>query len=611
VTETADTPAGKPAAVVGVDPSDVPLSERRPKLKPSEIWLRQGFEQAAVGFGMLDRAGHHVMVNAAYIELAGRPKSRVVGSTLAELLDNAATQEVRDWAQSPVQPLTVEATIARTDGPSCDVVVLLSPLTGNGSDGHVLVQLVAGDSWPSRRHSAARMTALADNIDELLVTTQANGAVTFVSTSVAEAIGRPAEQVVGLQFAELVHPDDFSRLDEALRTSRSAVIEIVMRWKVGDAWRPHRVRISEVRDQVGRLLGLAYVATPTSPGASLAPSQAPVVDELWHALPDAIWTFDSNGPTDANPTARALLGIGHSDSLDGVGLLDIFPRWAIERIAKQGVAETRSGHSWVADLALLDQAGNERPMSIALIASPNHDAQPAESASRRGGGEQHQNDHDAQPAESASRRGGGEQTKWTAVARTIAGDRTDAELRWAATHDPLTGLPGRVLVYDRLEVALSRATRTGQRVGLLVLDLDFFDVVNTAVGADIADRLLAGVAERLACSIRPGDTIGRMGDDEFVVLCEHFDQLDDAERFAERLLRSVEEPIELDGADWFMSMSVGISVARPGLTNADSLLRSADTAMYRAKELGRGRHVVFGKGLQTPQLPFAPNRQIG
>ncbi|NOX31923.1 MAG: GGDEF domain-containing protein, partial [Actinobacteria bacterium] len=262
----------------------------------------------------------------------------------------------------------------------------------------------------------------------------------------------------------------------------------------------------------------------------------------------------------------------------------------------------------------------ERPMSIALIASRSgggeptqnsDDAQPDGPASRSGGGEPTQNSDDAQPDGPASRRGGGEPTTWTAVARTIAGDRTDAELRWAATHDPLTGLPGRVLVYDRLEVALSRATRTGQRVGLLVLDLDFFDVVNTAVGADIADRLLAGVAERLARSIRPGDTIGRMGDDEFVVLCEHFDQLDDAERFAERLLRSVEEPIELDGADWFMSMSVGISVARPGVTNADSLLRSADTAMYRAKELGRGRHVVFGKGLQSPQLPFVANRQIG
>jgi diguanylate cyclase (GGDEF)-like protein/PAS domain S-box-containing protein len=563
-----------PGQTLGVqpagDPSDVPLAERRPKPKASEIWLRQGFEQASVGFGLLDRAGHHVMVNSAYTELVGRPKSRVIGATLADLLDDQATSEIREWAQSPLQPLTVEATISRPGGMGAEAVVLLSPLNGNGADGHVLVQLVAGDSWPTRRHGVARMAAIAKHVEEFIVTTRADGAITFASASVANAAGVIVDHLMGRQFDELVHPDDAERLAEAMRTSRSSLVEIVVRWRIGDGWAPHRLRITEVRDQLDRLLGLAYVASPTDTTAvQLLADERTHQDELWGITPDAIWSFDLNGPSAANPAARHILGLNPAESLDGLGLLQIFPRWAIERIAKQGVPETRSGRPWTADLALIDRHGDERPVSLLLIG----------------------HDHN------------GSTEHWTAIARRIVGDPSDAELRWAATHDPLTGLPGRVLVYDRLEVALSRSTRTGQRVGLLVLDLDFFDVVNASVGADIADRLLLAISQRLAGSIRPGDTIGRMGDDEFVVLCEHFDHLDDAERFAERLLRTVEDPIQLEGADWFMSMSVGIAVARPDSTTADGLIRSADAAMYRAKELGRGRYVTYSPDIDMTQLP--------
>lgn len=572
MTDTFDTSPsvpdeGQQRRAASGDPSDTPLAQRRSGTKPSEIWLHQGFEQAAVGMALLDRAGHHVMVNGSYLDLVGRPKSRVIGSSLADLLDDLAGARVREWADSPVQPITVETTIVRGAGSSADAVALLSPLNGNGSSGHVLVQLVSGDAWPTRRDALARLDAIAANVDELAITTRADGQITFATASATTAAGG-GDSLVGRSINELLHPDDTSLLADALRTSRSPVVEVVARLRSGDDWSAHRLRITEVRDQVDRLLGLAYVAR------SADTLELPTGDDrpaLWADTPDAVWEFGLDGPTAANPAARRQLGLDASSTLDGTGLLEIFPRWAIERIAKHGVPETRSGRSWTADLALLDPHGDERPVSLALIG--------------------HRTD--------------GTVDRWTAICRRIAGERSDAELRWAATHDPLTGLPARILLHDRIEVALSRAARTGQRVGLLVLDLDFFDVINTSVGVDIADRLLVALAHRLAESIRPGDTIGRLGDDEFVVLCEHLDHLDDADRFAERLLRTVEEPIALDGADWFMSMSIGVSVARPGVTSADGLLRSADTAMYRAKELGRGRHVVFGRGVDAPKLPLS------
>ena len=586
MSSTSDTPATPPDATAsGATPDatapgvDAPRPGRKGP-KPSEIWLRQGFDQASIGMALLDRAGHHVMVNAAYLDLLGRPKSRVIGSELDDVVDAESAAAVREWTDSPLQPLAMEATVTRSAGDEADAVLLLTPLNGNGAQGHVLVQLVPGDAWPSRREAKARLDALAAHVDEIVITTQADGGITFASASAMSVLG---DELIGRQVGDLLHPDDRELVDEALRTSRTAVVEVVVRLTTTSGPKVHRLRISEVRDQVDRLLGLAYVAS----GSTAEVATGSAERDLWTHSPDPIWEFDLTGPTAANPAARRLLGVGTDDSLDGVGLLEIFPRWAVERIAKHGVPETRAGRSWTNDLALLDARGEERPVSLALV-----------------GHRQTTSGADGAGSDGSSGRAQDEVTSWTAICRRIAGDRTDAELRWAATHDPLTGLPARILLHDRIDVALSRAARTGQRVGLLVLDLDFFDVVNTSVGADIADRLLIALARRLADSIRPGDTIGRLGDDEFVVLCEHFDHLDDADRFAERLLRTVEEPIELDGADWYMSMSVGVSVARPGVTSTDGLLRSADTAMYRAKELGRGRHVIFGRGIDAPQLPL-------
>ena len=173
--------------------------------------------------------------------------------------------------------------------------------------------------------------------------------------------------------------------------------------------------------------------------------------------------------------------------------------------------------------------------------------------------------------------------------------------------DPLTGLPGPALLHDRIEVALARGTRTGQRVGVLMLDLDFFGSLQSSVGSGIASDLLAAMAERLSASVRPGDTVARVGEDEFVVLCEHFERVEDAEGFAQRLLREVEDPVRAAGAEWYLSMSIGVSLARQGAVDPAGLLSNAETAMYRAKELGRGRHVVFdtaevGPGSTPPAI---------
>ncbi len=167
-----------------------------------------------------------------------------------------------------------------------------------------------------------------------------------------------------------------------------------------------------------------------------------------------------------------------------------------------------------------------------------------------------------------------------------------------ALHDPLTGLPNRALLVDRLEQALARLARNPSSVGVLFLDLDKFKLVNDTHGHVAGDVLLTAVARRPRAAIRSGDTIARYDGDEFVVVCEHVDA-DELARLAEQLLTTLTEPIDVEGAAVYATVSIGAALGSRG-TCADSLLRDADAAMYHAKERGGGTVSAFDHSIGAP-----------
>jgi diguanylate cyclase (GGDEF)-like protein/PAS domain S-box-containing protein len=166
-------------------------------------------------------------------------------------------------------------------------------------------------------------------------------------------------------------------------------------------------------------------------------------------------------------------------------------------------------------------------------------------------------------------------------------------LEYQAIHDPLTGLPNRLLFVDRLEVALQRSKRTGLGVTVLFLDLDRFKIVNDSLGHAAGDQLLEAVAERIKASVRPNDTIARFGGDEFVILCEDISDERQTEEIAERLLENIKRPITLPEDEVYVTASIGIARSLAGEETPETILRDADTAMYRAKDAGRNRSEVF------------------
>ena len=193
----------------------------------------------------------------------------------------------------------------------------------------------------------------------------------------------------------------------------------------------------------------------------------------------------------------------------------------------------------------------------------------------------------------------------------MAGSQTD--ITEGKVSDPLTGLPNRLLFLDRLDRLIKRARRhTASSFAVLFLDLDAFKMVNDSMGHLVGDQLLLGVAKRLESSLRATDTIARMdaetftlariGGDEFTVLLDELKDPADAECAAERIMKGLAEPFLLGGKEVFTSASVGIALGNSTYERPEEILRDADTAMYRAKTLGKARFVVFNTDMRASVL---------
>ncbi|MDH3560054.1 MAG: EAL domain-containing protein [Gammaproteobacteria bacterium] len=167
------------------------------------------------------------------------------------------------------------------------------------------------------------------------------------------------------------------------------------------------------------------------------------------------------------------------------------------------------------------------------------------------------------------------------------------KMEYHAHHDHLTGLPNRSLLLDRIGIALSHAHREQALAGLLFLDLDRFKIINDSLGHAIGDQLLRLVAQRLKSCIREDDTVARLGGDEFMVLLPSMEKTSDAGYIGNRIIDALDEPITCEGYELNITTSIGISIYPYDGNDTDTLIKNADTSMYRAKGLGRNRLVYY------------------
>ncbi|MEO7062862.1 MAG: EAL domain-containing protein [Dokdonella sp.] len=178
--------------------------------------------------------------------------------------------------------------------------------------------------------------------------------------------------------------------------------------------------------------------------------------------------------------------------------------------------------------------------------------------------------------------------------------RAEQELRYLANYDALTGLPNRTLLSERIGQAIVRAQRTSRKIAVLFLDLDRFKHVNDSMGHAAGDRMLKAAGSRLRQVVRQGDSVARIGGDEFTIVLEDISASSEAENIAEKVIAAFEEPLELDsGQEVVISPSIGISMYPDHGQSPSDLLKFADTAMYQAKDHGRKTWMVYTEAMDA------------
>lgn len=293
---------------------------------------------------------------------------------------------------------------------------------------------------------------------------------------------------------------------------------------------------------------------------------------------DAVIVFDRVGDLAfANDTARTLIGVTDPGAAHGDVAARAFMqavRDQLPRMLLDAAPPTGSPNRWEGEIGFRSPDGIARILAVVVQVVREPD---------------------------------GSVHHWSTITRDITEDRqTQSELARQATHDALTGLPNRVMFVRKTTEALERSRTTHATVAVLFIDLDKLKHVNDTIGHAVGDQLIVTVAKRLEAATRPSDLVARISGDEFVVLCEGLLDEQVALDVAERIRTSITGPLVLQGVEIEAGASVGVAMSTPELLASESaadaavtLLRSADTAMYKAKQRGRGRSELYSHEMRT------------
>ncbi|HEX8410600.1 MAG TPA: EAL domain-containing protein, partial [Thermoanaerobaculia bacterium] len=392
-----------------------------------------------------------------------------------------------------------------------------------------------------------------------IIATDANGTITVFNAGAERMLGYGAAEMVGRHsLSDMVH----DAIDEAQEAGEH---EWTYVRKNGEPLTV-AVSVTTLRGEDGALTGHVYVGTDISERRK-AEEMLRKQSAAMTASMDGIGIINERLEfTYANDSLAKLFGYPAPQAMIGRSLCDLYEPHEQIRIITSIVPLVHQRGRWRGEATGLRTDGVNFPQEISLTSL-------------------------------------GIDGSTVCVVRDIT-ERTYAEeqIKHLAYHDALTNLPNRLLFKDRLSVALSHAQREGTSLAVLFLDLDRFKVINDSLGHNIGDQLLQAVAARIAACVRESDTVARLGGDEFTILLPRLNRSQDVAPVASKIIEAVRYPFHIEGREFFITTSIGISVYPEDGSDAETLIKNADTAMYQAKEVGRDNCQLFNAHVNAKAL---------
>ena len=544
-------------------------------------WLT---EQSIAGVGVV-QDGLVAYANARLAEIFGYARDELLGVSVVDLIDEPDRERVLAGIQAQTQEGGADIRTSfqgrRRDGSLLHVEVHGNNTTFQGRPGAMAVVLDIGErrrAEESARDAAEKYRSIFENAIEGIFQTTVDGRFITVNPALSRILGYASPE----ELLELA-PDRtrwFYLEPERSAAFRTAIdeqgvvqgFESRMRRKDGKViWISENARV--LRDRDGRLVG--YEGTLVEISARKEAEEALRLSEERYALAaqgahDALWDWDvAEDRFFASARWKEMIGLDAGEV--GVRPSDWLSRVHPEdrKPVLRQIRDHLDGNTGSLELEfrLQHRDGSYRWMLMRGAA--------------------------VRDSTGKATRVAGSQSDITS--RKLA----EEKLRHDAFHDALTGLANRALFIDHLGQALARFKHRGAQFSVLFIDLDRFKVVNDSLGHMAGDELLVAVARRLERCARPGDTVARLGGDEFCVLLEDLPDPGEAARVAERIQAQLRLPVELSAQEVFVTPSIGIAHARSSYASPVEILRDADTAMYRAKEQGRGGQAEFDPSMHA------------